>query len=87
MMFDSFPKVNTLEDNEEGNFQPAIPANAFLKDYLIAVQEKLTPVQAAEKNFGTLPIIGPMIKAIRDYEDRINYRDADPRLRKMMHLE
>lgn len=86
MTFNSLSQFENLEDTEE-NYQSFTPGNAFLQDYLIAKQEKLSPVQAAEKNFGNLPIIGPMIKVIRDYEDRINYRNADPELRKLMHLE
>jgi hypothetical protein len=54
---------------------------------VIAQKQKLTPVQAAAQNFGDLPVIGPMLQVIRNYEDKVNYRDADPKLRKMMHLE
>ncbi len=49
--------------------------------------QQLTPVQAAAKNFGDLPIIGPLINTIRDYEDRINYRNADPETRRLLGLE
>jgi hypothetical protein len=73
-------------DKENATFQPP-SSSEFLDNYLIAQRQKLTPVQAAAQNFGDLPVIGPLIKTIRDYEDRANYRDADPRLRKMMHLE
>lgn len=62
-------------------------SSEFLDNYLVAQRQKLTPVQAAAQNFGDLPVIGPMLQVIRDYEDRANYRNADPRLRKMMHLE
>ena len=51
------------------------------------VPKKLTPVQAAAKNFGDLPFIGPLINTIRDYEDRINYRNADPETRRLLGLE
>jgi hypothetical protein len=74
-MFNSTP-----ESNKEGA--------DFLNNYLMAsAHPKLTPVQAAAKNFGDLPVIGPVINVIRDYEDRINYRDADPKTRKMLGLE
>lgn len=85
MMFNSFPEFETLGEQQEDNSELFTPSGAFLKNYLAA--QKLTPVQEAEKNFGDLPIIGPMIRVIRDYEDRINYRNADPKLRKMLHLE
>jgi len=49
--------------------------------------QQLTPVQAAAKNFGDLPLIGPMINTIKDYEDRINYRNADPETRRLLGLE
>lgn len=48
---------------------------------------KLTPVQAAAQSFGDIPILGDLIKTIRDYEDRINYRNADPETRKLLGLE
>ena len=85
MMFNSFPEFGTSAEQQEDNSELFGPSNVFLKNYLVA--QKLTPVQEAEKNFGDLPIIGPLIRVIRDYEDRINYRDADPNLRKMLHLE
>jgi hypothetical protein len=50
-------------------------------------QNKLTPVQAAVKNFGDIPLIGGMLKVIGDYEDRINYRNANPEVRRMLGLE
>jgi hypothetical protein len=86
MAFDPLPQFKTLEHKEEdtGSF---VPADTFLKDYLVAQRQKLTPVQAAAENFGGLPVIGPMLQVIRDYEDKANYRNADPKLRKMMHLE
>ena len=76
-----------MEHRKEEDISSFLPANTFLKDYLITQKQKLTPVQAAAQNFGDLPIIGPMLQVIRDYEDRVNYRDADPKLRKMMNLE
>ena len=76
-----------MEYRKEEDTSSFLPADAFLKDYLIAQKQKLTPVQAAAQGFGDLPVIGPMLQVIRDYEDRVNYRDADPKLRKMMHLE
>ena len=48
---------------------------------------KLTPVQAAAKSFGDIPILGNLINTIRDYEDRINYRNADPEMRRLLGLE
>ena len=48
---------------------------------------KLFPnLQYHLSNFGDLPFIGGVIKTALDYEDRANYRDADPRLREMMGL-
>ena len=73
-------------NKESSTFEPP-SSSEFLDNYLIAQRQKLTPVQSAAQNFGDLPVIGPLIKTIRDYEDRANYRDADHRLRKMMHLE
>ena len=70
----------------EGDFGKAVSADDFLK-YQIAKNPKLTPVQAAEKSFGNIPLIGDVIKIIKGYEDKANYRDADPELRKMMGLE
>lgn len=87
MAFDPSPQFKTLEYKKEEDTGSFVPADAFLKDYLIAQKQKLTPVQAAAQSFGDLPVIGPMLQVIRDYEDRANYRNADPRLRKMMHLE
>ena len=55
--------------------------------YLAQLPNKLTPVQAAAKSFGDIPILGNLIKTIRDYEDRINYRNADPETRKLLGLE
>lgn len=49
--------------------------------------KKLTPVQAAAQNFGDIPVFGDLLKTIRDYEDRINYRNADPETRKLLKLE
>jgi hypothetical protein len=87
MVFNPSPQFKTMEYKKEEDTSSFVPADAFLKDYLIAQKQKLTPVQAAAQNFGDLPVIGPMLQVIRDYEDRVNYRDADPKLRKMMHLE
>lgn len=85
MVFDPLPQFETLEHEEDtGSF---IPADMFLRNYVVAQQKKLTPVQAAAQSFGDFPLIGPMLRVIRDYEDRVNYRNADPKLRKMMHLE
>jgi hypothetical protein len=76
-----------MEHRKEEDTSSFVPADVFLKDYVIAQKQKLTPVQAAAQNFGDLPVIGPMLQVIRNYEDKVNYRDADPKLRKMMHLE
>lgn len=54
---------------------------------LAQMPKKLTPVQAAAKNFGDIPLIGPLLNTIRDYEDRINYRNADPEIRRLLGLE
>lgn len=51
-----------------------------------AVPEEMSLLQRLNQNFGDLPFIGGVIKTALDYEDRINYRDADPRLREMMGL-
>lgn len=50
------------------------------------VPEEMSLLQRLNQNFGDLPFIGGVIKTALDYEDRINYRDADPRLREMMGL-
>lgn len=84
-MFKPFPQFEKIEEGTTNS--SFVPPNDFLKDYLIAQRQKLTPVQAAAQNFGDIPLIGPMLQVIRDYEDRANYRNADPKLRKMMHLE
>lgn len=84
-MFKPFPQFEQIEENATNN--SFVTPNDFLKDYLIAERQKLTPVQAAAQNFGDIPVIGTMLQVIRDYEDRANYRNADPKLRKMMHLE
>ena len=55
--------------------------------YLAQLPNKLTPVQAAAKSFGDIPILGNLINTIRDYEDRINYRNADPEMRRLLGLE
>ena len=55
--------------------------------YLAQLPNKLTPVQAAAQSFGDVPILGNLIKTIRDYEDRINYRNADPETRRLLGLE
>jgi hypothetical protein len=87
MAFNPSPQFNTMEHRKEEDTSSFVPADVFLKDYVIAQKQKLTPVQAAAQNFGDLPVIGPMLQVIRNYEDKVNYRDADPKLRKMMHLE
>ena len=82
-------RVETLPyfpDQDKSKFEPITPSD-FLDNYLIAQSRKLTPVQAASKNFGDLPIIGPMIRAIEDYEDAANYRNAPPEYRKLLKLE
>ena len=87
MAFNPSPQFKTMEYGKEEDTSSFVPADVFLKDYLIAQKQKLTPVQAAAQNFGDLPVIGSMLKIIRDAEDRANYRGVDPELRKMMHLE
>ena len=87
MAFNPSPQFKTMEHRKEEDTSSFVPADVFLKDYVIAQKQKLTPVQAAAQNFGDLPVIGPMLQVIRNYEDKVNYRYADPKLRKMMHLE
>tara|TARA_R110002020_G_scaffold348106_1_gene561778 strand:- start:21790 stop:24246 length:2457 start_codon:yes stop_codon:yes gene_type:complete len=50
------------------------------------VPEEMSLLQRLNQNFGDLPFIGGVIKTALNYEDRANYRDADPRLREMMGL-
>ena len=50
------------------------------------VPEEMSLLQRLDQNFGDLPFIGGVIKTALGYEDRINYRNADPRLREMMGL-
>ena len=50
------------------------------------VPEEASLLQGLDQNFGDLPFIGGIIKTALGYEDRINYRNADPRLREMMGL-
>ena len=50
------------------------------------VPEEMSLLQRLDQNFGDLPFIGGIIKTALGYEDRINYRNADPRLREMMGL-
>jgi hypothetical protein len=50
-------------------------------------QDVFSVLSSPSSFFGDLPVIGPMLQVIRNYEDKVNYRDADPKLRKMMHLE
>jgi len=50
------------------------------------VPEEMSLLQRLDQNFGNLPFIGGVIKTALGYEDRINYRNADPRLREMMGL-
>lgn len=69
------------------NFDPFGGGLAGRYGLFAQAPNKLTPVQAAAKSFGDIPVIGGLLKTIRDYEDRINYRNADPETRKLLGLE
>jgi hypothetical protein len=87
--FDGTPRFNTYKTDFQTSLNNSLGGFPLAGRFGLFAQapQQLTPVQAAAKNFGDLPIVGPLINTIRDYEDRINYRNADPETRRLLGLE
>ncbi len=46
-----------------------------------------TILQSAAQHLGDVPVLGDLIHFGLNIEDRAHYRDADPRLRRLLHLQ
>ena len=78
---DEYEAFTNMSDEEKVQKYGAVKLNVGG-----VVPEEMSLLQRLDQNFGDLPFIGGVIKTALGYEDRINYRNADPRLREMMGL-